>query len=372
MTQVKVKDIIQRIEQFAPPYLAEEWDPIGLSFGTLDKVVNKLMIALDVDADTIQEAQELGVDLIFTHHPAIFKPLKSLNTENPRRSEYIDLIKSDIAVFSAHTNIDAADFGMSDWLADAIGLPKDREIVFPTYREGYKKLAVYVPEKDVEKVRRALHLAGAGEVGDYQDVSYSIKGQGRFTPQKESDPTVGKIGKEEIVNEVRIEVMFPRQLTTNVINAVQTAHPYEEPVYDLYTLENEKKVYGYGRIAAFEITTEEMLTKVTSELELNGLKYASKNPKKLHKKVAIFGGAGSDYYFDAKQKGATLFITGDVSYHNAQDMLRDGVDVIDAGHYIESVFVSEMHQIINNWKIEENWDLKIYPSKKQKDVFNFK
>lgn len=371
MTQIKVEDIIQRIEQFAPSYLAEDWDPIGLSFGTSDKVVNKLMIALDVDADTIQEAQELGIDLIFTHHPAIFKSLKTLNTENSRRNEYINLIKSDIAVFSAHTNIDAADYGMSDWLADAMELPKGREIISPSYQEGYKKLAVYVPERDVEEVRRALHNAGAGEVGDYQDVSYSIKGQGRFTPQKGANPAVGKIGKEEIVNEVRIEVMFPSQLTTNVITAVQTAHPYEEPVYDLYTLENEKKVYGYGRIADYEATTEEMIGKIISKFDLAGLKYASKDPKKLHKKIAVFGGAGADYYLEAKQKGATLFITGDVSYHNAQDMLRDGIDVIDAGHYIESVFVSEMSQVINKWKKEESWDLDIFPTKKQKDVFKF-
>lgn len=372
MRQVKVKDIVKRIEQFAPPYLAEDWDPIGLSFGSQDKVVNKIMIALDIDSDTINEARELGVDLIFTHHPAIFRSLKTLNTDDARRNEYYDLIKADIAVFSAHTNIDAAENGMSDWLADVIDLPKKREIVSEVYQEDYKKIAVYVPDSAVNDVRSALHAAGAGEVGDYKDVSYSIKAQGRFTPQDGSDPTIGEIEKQEVVSETRIEMIFPSQLTENVINAIQQSHPYEEPVFDLYTLENNKKPYGFGRIVTVETTTDYMIEMVKSKFNLSGLKYASKDLKKMHKKIAIFGGSGSDYYRDAKRQGATLFITGDVSYHSAQDMLRDGVDVIDAGHYIESVFVSAMYEMMENWKKDENWNVQIYSSKKQKDVFGFR
>ena len=95
-----VNDIIKKIEELAPPHLAESWDPIGLSFGNKEDEVKKVMVALDVDRLTIQEAKEKGVDLMITHHPAIFNSLKTLNSEDSRRRDYIELIKSDIAVFS--------------------------------------------------------------------------------------------------------------------------------------------------------------------------------------------------------------------------------------------------------------------------------
>lgn len=114
MSTVTVEDIVRRIDEFAPPVLAEDWDPIGLSFGSLTQPVKNIMIALDIDADTIQEAKEQQIDLIFTHHPAIFRSQKTLNAMDQRRKEYIELIQAGIAVYSAHTNIDAAENGMSD------------------------------------------------------------------------------------------------------------------------------------------------------------------------------------------------------------------------------------------------------------------
>lgn len=367
-----VQDIIQRIEQFAPKYLAEEWDPIGLSFGSKEKKVRKMMVALDVDAHTLAEAKEKQVDFIFTHHPAIFSSLKTLNEEDTRRKEYIELIRSDIAVYSAHTNVDAAEGGMNDWLADAIGLPKEREIVEVTYEESYKKIAVYVPEYASEKVRQALHQAGAGEVGNYGDVSYTLKGQGRFTPQEGSNPTEGTIGKTEIVEEERIEMMIPNHLKKQIIDALYQSHPYEEPVFDLYTLEAKGKPFGYGRVGKLKTSTRELAERLKEVFELEGLRYSSMNPDKTQKTVAIFGGSGGSYYRSALAKGADIFITGDISYHTAQDMLRDGLDIIDAGHYIEHIFVEKMVRKLEQWKQEENWEVEILPTTTQKDVFNFK
>lgn len=367
-----VKEVIQRIEQFAPTYLAEDWDPIGLSFGSKEKEIRKIMVALDVDTDTLKEAKEKQVDLIFTHHPAIFSSLKTLNEEDSRRKEYIELIRSDIAVFSAHTNIDAAEDGMNDWLADAIGLPKEREIVEVTYEESYKKIAVYVPEYASEKVRQVMHEAGAGEVGNYGDVSYTLKGHGRFTPQEGSNPAEGMIGETEVIEEERIEMMVPNHLKHQVIDALYASHPYEEPVFDLYTLEAKGKPFGYGRIGTLTTSTRELAEHLKGVFKLDGIRFASKNPDEQRQKVAIFGGSGGSYYSSALAKGAEIFITGDISYHTAQDMLRDGIDVIDAGHYIEHIFVEKMVEKLNAWAEEEKWDVEIFPTTTQKDVFNFK
>nr|WP_244244679.1 Nif3-like dinuclear metal center hexameric protein [Marinilactibacillus kalidii] len=363
--------MVEKIERFAPPYLAEDWDPIGLSFGSKDKLVKKVMLALDVDATTIQEAKENHVDLIFTHHPAVFKAPKLLNSDDTRRQDYIELIKSDIAVYSAHTNIDAAENGMSDWLADALSFPENRSIVSTIREEFYKKIAVYVPVEAAEKLRTAMHEAGAGEVGQYNDVSYDMLGVGHFTPSDGAHPDRGEVGESETVEELRIEMLFPESIRDRVIQSILTNHPYEEPVYDLYTIENQKKAYGFGRIAPVETTTEEMITQLKETFNLSHLRYAGQTSSRIHKKVAIFGGSGENYYKEALAQGATLFITGDVSYHGAQDMLRDGMDVIDPGHFIESIFVPKMKEQLNQWKNLHQWDLEILEARLQKDVFKF-
>ncbi|PRY83297.1 Nif3-like dinuclear metal center hexameric protein [Alkalibacterium olivapovliticus] len=373
MSAVTVKDLVEAMDALAPPSLAEDWDPIGLSFGSLDKEVSKVMIALDVDNNTIQEAIDEKVDLMITHHPAIFKPLKTLNSQDPRRLDYINLIKSDIAVYSAHTNLDAAESGMNDWLADSIGMSQsERTIVSLNKTEGYKKLAVYVPDYAAEKVRKALHEAGAGEVGDYKDVSYTLEGQGRFTPQEGSDPTDGEIGREELTHEQRIEMLVKDKWVYRVIDALKAAHPYEEPVFDLLTLENQTDSYGFGRVGTIEKpkSTEEMAHLIQSLFHIDGVRYGATS-KMPHKTAAIFGGSGAKYYKDALKKGATLFITGDVSYHDGQDMLRDGIEFIDAGHYIESICVPELFAYFNRQKEEHNWSVDIIESKTQKDVFTY-
>lgn len=368
-----VRDIVKRIEEFAPKYLAEDWDPIGLSFGSLHKEVKKVMVALDFDADTLQEAKKKEVDLLLTHHPAIFGKLTTLNEEDERRKEYVELIRSDIALYSAHTNIDAAKGGMNDWLADAIGLPKERDVVEVTYKESYKKLVVYVPEHSAKEVRQAIHAAGAGEIGNYTEVSYNVKGSGRFTPQQGAHPAEGQVGKPKKVEEERIEMMFPDSLTPKVIQAVQDSHPYEEPVFDLYTLENgEGKTFGYGRVGDLEISTEDLAERLKNIFHLDGVRFVSSDPQKTNHRVAIFGGSGGKYYPSALSKQADIFITGDVSYHAAQDMLRDGLDVIDPGHYIEHIFVEKMVEIVKEWIEEEQWTVDVLAANSQTDLFRFK
>lgn len=367
-----VRDIVKRIEDFAPKYLAEDWDPIGLAFGSMDKPVKKILVALDLDADTLKEAKEKGIDLIFTHHPPIFGSLKTLNEEDERRKEYIDLIRSDIALYAAHTNIDAAEDGMNDWLAKAIGLSDEAEIIEVTHEEGYKKIAVYVPEYASEHVRAAMHDAGAGEVGDYADVSYTLEGYGRFTPQEGSDPAEGEIGKTETVKEERIEMMVPEKLTRKVIQAINESHPYEEPVFDVFTLEDKGKAYGYGRVGELAITSEALIDRMKKAFSVEGVRLVTNDPQKEYTRVAIFGGSGGKYYPSALAKGADVFITGDISYHAAQDMLRDGIDVIDPGHYIENIFVEKMTEKLKQWSDEESWSIEVNASTAQTDMFRFK
>jgi len=367
-----INDVIEELEIFAPKSLAEDWDPIGLIFGSKDKVINKIMVALDLDRNTLNEAKEKNADLIVTHHPPIFNPLQTLNEEDPRRREYIELIKADIALYSLHTNLDAAKGGMNDWLADAIGLSKEREIIEVTDTTQFFKLSVFIPKYATKPVSNSLFKAGAGQIGEYHDVYYRTQGFGHFTPGANADPSEGTIGIPKKVEEEKIEVLVPEKKVNKVLHTLMEEHPYEEPVFDLYKLENKEKEYGYGRVGELETTTLDLVNKVKDIFDLEGVRYGSLNPYETKTKVAIFGGSGSKYYGTALNKGAQIYITGDISYHSAQDMIRDGVDFIDAGHYIEKIMVPKLVQKINEFKEKNQWGIDVIESQNQTDIFTFK
>lgn len=367
-----VNDIIVELENFAPKSLAEDWDSIGLMFGSKDKVVDKIMVALDLDRDTLNEAMEKNVDLIVTHHPPIFKALNTLNKEDAHRREFIELVKSDIALYALHTNLDSAEGGMNDWLADAIGLSENREIVEVTNLSEFFKLNVFVPKHSTKSVVNALFDAGAGQVGDYNDVYYRTQGFGHFTPGAGADPSEGDIGQPEKVSEEKIEVMVPEENVNTMIKALIQAHPYEEPVYDLYKLEGKEKQYGLGRVGELRTTTLDLADKIKEIFNIDGLRYGSLHPNEEKTKVAIFGGAGAGYYKSALNKGAQIYVTGDISYHDAQSMIRDGIDFIDAGHYIEQIMAPKLAEKLNEFKEANSWDIEIFASQNQTDMFTFK
>lgn len=368
-----VKSIINRIENFAPKHLAESWDPIGLAFGSEEREVSRVLVALDLDANTLREAKEKNADLIFTHHPSIFNSLKTLNEEDARRREYIELIRADIALYSAHTNIDAAENGMNDWLAEALNL-NELEVIETSHQNDLKLLVLYTPLDKAEEMRQALHAIGVGQVGDYKDVSYTSLGTGHFTPEEEANPTIGKQNQAENVEEERVEILFPSPMLGKVIQAIYLNHPYEEPVYHILDIGKKGKTYGIGRVGNLEEeqSFEEMIEKVKKVFNLKDVRYANMPLDKKIKKVAVLGGSGESYYKQALIKGADLYITGDISYHGAQDMIREGLAFIDVGHFTENIFVEKMTSLLRSWNEEEEWKIDIIPAESQEDVFKFK
>ena len=369
-----VKEIVHHIEVFAPPSLAEDWDPIGLAFGSYDQEVNKMMIALDLDAKTLKEAQENDVDFIFTHHPPIFGSLNTLNEHDTRRKEYIELIKSNISVYAAHTNIDAAENGMNDWLVHALSLEGPIEVLDATTETSYKLLVLYTPLEDADLVRNALHKNGAGQVGDYDNVSYNSIGTGRFTPNEKAEPSIGQANEGEQVLEERMEVLVPESLIGRIIQTIYEVHPYEEPVFHLFDIGKKEKEYGLGRVGSLAepTTIYDLIERVKQAYNVPFVRHANLDLEQKIKKIAVLGGSGEKYYKKALEKEADLYITGDISYHGAQDMIRDGLPFIDPGHFIENIFVEKMTKEIIKWSEAENWSLEITPSTKQEDVFKFR
>lgn len=367
------KEFIRRFEAYCPLWLAEEGDPVGLHIGTLDRDFNKIMMTLDVRPEVVAEAVAKGVDLIIAKHPPIFRPINRLTPEDPQINMYLQLVKHDIAVYAAHTNMDIIWDGLNDWFCEMLDVNVERYML-KTHEVSMKKLAVYVPVAAAEKMRQALGDAGAGEQGNYHHTSYSISGIGRFTPTQAANPTIGQADQEEAVAEERIEVIFPEKLTDTVLEAMYQVHPYEEPAFDLIPLDNPPVTYGIGRVGMLPeaVSVTDFAEKVKAVFDLEGLRIVQPpHGKEMIQRVAICGGSAEKFFRSAMNADADVYITGDVSYHTAHDMQAGGLTVIDPGHNIEKVCIPRFIEKMEAWKAEAGWDVTFVPSETDTNPFHF-
>jgi dinuclear metal center YbgI/SA1388 family protein len=368
--KVNGHEVIQLFEQFSPKAFAMEGDKVGLQIGTLNQTVQNVLIALDVTEEVVEEAIAKNAQLIIAHHPPIFRPLQKITTDTPGGGMIAKLIKHDIGVYAAHTNLDVAKGGVNDLLAEALGL-KNAEVLVPTFEDKLKKLVVFVPEENAEQLREALGNAGAGSIGNYSHCSFSGTGEGRFLPGENTNPHIGKQGKLEAVHEVRIETIFPQSIEKRVIQAMIKAHPYEEVAYDVYSLENTGEQLGLGRIGKVEETTlGEFAEHVKAAFDVNKVRVVGDLTAKV-KKVAVLGGDGNKYYSQAKFRGADVYITGDIYYHTAHDAMMAGLNMIDPGHNVEKVMKKGVARVMEGLCKEKNYDVRFIPSEIGTDPFTF-
>ena len=335
------QEIIQLFEQWSPKKLAcMDNDPIGLAVGTLNKPVSRVLVTLDVTDAVVNEAIAEGCELIIAHHPPIFRKLAHLRTDTPAGKLYEKLIKNDIAVYAAHTNLDVAQGGVNDLLAEALGL-QNTTFLQQTYAEPMMKLATFVPFAQATALREALATAGAGQLGDYDSCSYTTQGEGRYRALAGANPHVGEIGELHVEAEQRIEVVFPKSMTNRVLKAMLNAHPYEEPAYDLFEMAREMNVQGIGRVGklAQPMTLRAFAEHVKQSLAVPCVRMVGDDTTEVSK-VAVLGGDGNKYVSAAKFAGADVFVTGDMYFHVAQDAEAMGLSIIDPGHHVEKVMIA--------------------------------
>lgn len=330
---VKAKDIVAIMEKMALPGLAEDWDNSGWQVGDPGAPVQKVLVALDVTPEVVDEAEHSGAQLIISHHPVLLKGIKSLRGDVPPGNLLFRLIRSGIGVYAAHTSLDSAEGGVNDALARALGL-EEVEVLHPTRYGQLLKLVVFVPAGHADAVREALGGAGAGWIGNYSDCTFNLRGTGTFRPGEGTNPFIGTRGELEKVDEVRVETIVKKEEIGRVLQAMLEAHPYEEVAYDLYPLENRGAPRGLGRVGRLpgEVSLAEFAGMVKEKLQAVGLRYGGDHRAAV-KRVAVCGGSGGDLWPAARQKGADVLVTGDVRYHAARDMLAAGMNFIDAGHF---------------------------------------
>ncbi len=338
---MRVADVEHMIEQWAPRWTAWERDNVGLQIGSRDRRVRKILVCLDVTPAVAAEAIRKKADLIVSHHPLLFRPPASLTTSDSIGSVVLLLAKHDIAVYAAHTNLDAATGGVNHTLAAALGLEKTRFLA--PLKDLYCKIAVFVPASHTSKVMKAMADAGAGVIGDYSHCSFQTNGRGTFRGSAHTHPAVGTPGVLEDTEEVRLEMILPRNLIRKVVDAMKGIHPYEEVAFDVYPLMNESPQYGMGVVGELPaaMTLEALLKRVKKALGSDQLRYTGGLAAKV-RRVAVCGGSGSDLLQDAVGAGAEAFITADVRYHTFHQA-EGKIALVDAGHWeTEQVVLPEL------------------------------
>ncbi|TMW73839.1 Nif3-like dinuclear metal center hexameric protein [Alteribacter natronophilus] len=369
--QANGQTIIQAFESFSPKHFAVEGDKVGLQIGSLNKAVSKVMVALDVNENVVDEAIEEGAELIIAHHPLIFKPIKQLRTDEVYGRTVEKLIKNDIAVYAAHTNLDVAPGGVNDMMAEALGL-EGTEVLAETAEDKLKKVAVFVPEEQADDVRDALGKAGAGAIGAYSHCSFNTKGTGAFKPGEGTDPFIGEQGKMEYVNEVRIESIYPASIEKRVIREMTKAHPYEEVAYDVYDMAVPGEKLGLGRIGYLnrEMTLKDFAEQVKEAFGVSGARVVGDLERPV-RKVAVLGGDGNKYVGTAMFKGADVFVTGDLYYHVAHDAALEGLMMVDPGHNVEKIMKDGVAKFLAAFFEEKKYSTSVTASKVNTDPFTF-
>lgn len=332
----RVLDIIEIIDTIAPFRLAEEWDNVGLQVGDPSAEVSRAMVSLDPGEEAIDAAVAAQCQLLLTHHPLIFRPLKTINIADPSGALIGKALRNSLAIVSLHTNYDIAEGGVNDLLAARLGVV-DTVPLSVTDVESLVKLAVFVPQGYEEKVSQAL-FQFSGIVGNYSECSFRVEGLGTFTPHEGADPFIGSIGTREYAEETRIEVLLRKADVEQALAALTSAHPYEEPAVDLYSLLNSGARRGLGRLGMLKqsLSLEQFVSRIKGEFAVEGLRYVG-DGNRLIGKVALCGGSGSSLLREACSRGADVLVTGDVKYHDAHEALALGVALVDLGHFASEI-----------------------------------
>ncbi len=346
---MKISELIGEFEKLCPREWVYRNDKVGLFCGDPNRGVEKVLLALDPTDEVIDEAIEGKFDLLFTHHPLTRTDFGSVIAGDYITGKIYRAVQNNLAIYSAHTNLDFAPFGVSVALAEVLGV-KFEGYLHPHTSEKLYKIVVFVPESDFELFRRQFLDIGIGHIGNYSHCSFSTPGEGTFMPHEGTNPYIGEVGRFEKVREMRLETIVPEHLLGEAISALKTLHPYEEPAFDIYPLANNVVNGGYGvvgtlqsimSLADFARMCAEKLP--TGEVKVSGQVHSTAAVRK----VAVLGGTGDSFVRDVIRAGVDVFVVGELSHHSALELRSAGISTVVAGHFgTEWVVLPNLKKII--------------------------
>ncbi len=337
----RISDIVAFFDRFAPQNLAEDWDNTGLLLGDRDAVVERVVTCLTLTSDVAREAIERKAELVVTHHPIFFKPVKRLTTDDPQGRMVLKLAASGVAVYSAHTRFDSSRAGINQKLAEGLGLVEIDSLEPASAPPSYK-LVVMVPRDHVAAVQRAMWDAGAGVIGEYRECSFLMPGTGSFRGSSTSHPAIGAPEEFRTVEEYRVDMVCPAPLVDKVIAAMKKAHPYEETAFDIVPRRAPQLDVGVGRTGVLPagaggrettpVTLREFLTRVKELLRIDRLQYTGALDQPI-RRVGIACGSAGELLRAARNRKCDVFLTGESRFHTSVEAQESGCALVLAGHY---------------------------------------
>ncbi|WP_137723736.1 Nif3-like dinuclear metal center hexameric protein [Prescottella subtropica] len=363
-TTPTLADVIAALEAAYPPALAESWDSVGLVAGDPDDEVRKVVVAVDATEAVVDEALATGAQLLLVHHPLLLRGVDTVGAHTPKGALLHRLIRGGCALYSAHTNADRADPGVSDALAGALGLVDTRPLV-PIPDEVTDKWVVMVPPASTDDVRDALFAAGAGAIGNYHDCSWSVTGDGQFRPVAGANPVVGEVGGLERGPDDRLEVVAPRGRRETIRAALHAAHPFEVPAYDVYETADRPGRRGLGRIGVLSQPTTLRAFTATVAAALPRTEWgvrAAGDPDRIVQTVAVCGGSGDSLLGAVSRLGADVYVTADLRHHPADEHLRTGGPaLVDVAHWAsEQPWCAQAKDVLDaRFAGVDGWDVRV-------------
>ncbi len=313
--------VVACLDGLYDPNWAESWDAVGLVCGDPDAPVRRILFAIDPVAGVVDEALAWGAELVVAHHPLFFRPVQGVAATAPKGRSLHRLVAHGVALHVAHSNADVAAPGVSDALSAVLGV-RDLQPLQPQPSDPLDKLVTFVPTAEAETLLDALAAAGAGAIGDYERCAWSTDGRGTFRPRPGARPAIGTIDVVQQVRETRLEMVLPRPLRADVVAALRTAHPYEEPAFDLVELAAPPGPRGLGRVGVLESAQHlgAFAAHVAAVLPwaAAGVRVAG-DPARRVRTVAVCGGAGDNLLRAAAAAGADAFVTADLRHHPASE-----------------------------------------------------
>lgn len=367
----RIQDLVGLIHKLYAPELAEDWDNVGLQVGDPGRALDRVMVALDPGLEAVEAARDAGAQALVTHHPLLFKPVKRLTPDDAVGKVLWTAVRDDVAIISAHTNLDCAVDGLNSWLAQKMGV--EQAIPLQAVAGDYLKLVVFVPVGHEDAVADALFSAGGGQIGAYDQCSFRSSGEGTFRPGPGTQPYIGTVGQREKAEEVRLETIIPKRKLLRVLEKMQKAHPYEEVSYDLLPLQNQVPGAGLGRIGrlAQQASLGEFAARVKESLGCDHLRLIGADQMPV-RKVALCGGSGAFLLQTAHRQGADVLVTGDVKYHEARQAEELGIALIDAGHFAtEQLMIEQVTQSLQAAARQLNWGVAFEAYTGEEDPFRF-
>ena len=332
---VRLADVIAVLDDAYPPGLAHDWDSVGLVCGDPNDIVDSVTVAVDATAAVVDTVGPRG--LLLAHHPLLLRGVDTVAASSGKGALIHRLIRAGSALFTAHTNADAANPGVSDALAETLGLTIESvlEPVFPG--PALDKWVIFVPGPAADAVRSAVFAAGAGQIGDYSHCSWTVTGSGQFLPAVGATPAIGAVGSLQRLPEDRVEVIAPAALRDRVLAAMRSAHPYQEPAFDVIALAPLPAGVGIGRIGRVSRPQRfaDFVASVRSALPTTtwGVR-GSGDPDATVSRVAVCGGAGDSLLAAVAAAGVQAYVTADLRHHPADEHRRvSAVGLVDVAHW---------------------------------------